>query len=120
VSLNGKVRQIGKKGSSNQKWGGIRTGTIAEVSITTDSEQDKITFLTYFCMLNRFKLKSGDKGFVLKEIQETKGRDTFQSTASKEMRISKKTERYDPGGGANNASGGRDFSEPRQNDHSYF
>jgi hypothetical protein len=86
-------------GSSNQKWGGIQTGKIAKVSITTDSEQNKITFLTYFCMLNRFKLKSGDKGFVVKEIQEMKWRDRFQSTASNEMRISKKIERYAPGGG---------------------
>ncbi len=44
-------------------------------------------------MLNRFKVKSDDKGFVLKEIQEMKWRDTLQSTASKEMRISKKMER---------------------------
>ncbi len=64
------------------------------VSIRTDSEQYKITFLTYFCMLNRFKVKSDDKGFVLKEIQEMKRRDTLQSTASKDMRISKKMERY--------------------------
>ncbi len=48
-------------------------------------------------MLNRFKMKSGDNGFVLKEIQEMKSRDTFQSTASKEMGISKKMERYEWG-----------------------
>ncbi len=37
-----------------------------------------------FCMLNLFKLKSDGKGFVLKEIQEMKWRDTYQSIASKE------------------------------------
>ena len=68
-----------------------------KVSIRTDSEQDKITFLTYFCMLNRLKVISDDKGFVLKEIQEMKWRDTLQSTASKERRISKKMERYERG-----------------------
>jgi hypothetical protein len=72
-------------------------GQIAEVSITTDSEQYKITFLFYFCILNRLKVKSDDRGFVLKEIQEMKWRDTFQSTASKELRISKKMERYERG-----------------------
>jgi hypothetical protein len=46
-------------------------------------------------MLNRLKVKSDNKGFVLKEIQEMKWRDTFQSTASKKMRISKKMERYE-------------------------
>jgi hypothetical protein len=63
------------------------------MSIRIDSDQYKITFLTYFCMLNRLKVISDDKGFVLKEIQEMKWRDTLQSTASKEMRISKKMER---------------------------
>jgi hypothetical protein len=29
-------------------------------------------------MLNRFKVKSDDKGFVLKEIQEMKWRDTLE------------------------------------------
>jgi hypothetical protein len=48
-------------------------------------------------MLNRLKVKSDDKGFVLKEIQEMKWRDTLQSTASKEMRISKKMERNERG-----------------------
>jgi hypothetical protein len=47
-------------------------------------------------MLSRLKEKS-DKGFVLKEIQEMKWRDTLQSTASKETRISKKMERYEWG-----------------------
>ncbi len=42
-------------------------------------------------------MKSDDKGFILKEIQEMKWRDTFQSTASKEMRISKKMECYERG-----------------------
>ncbi len=46
-------------------------------------------------MLNRLKVISDDKGFILKKIQEMKWRDTFQSTASKEMRISKKMERYE-------------------------
>ncbi len=46
-------------------------------------------------MLNRLKVKSDDTGFVLKKIQEMKWKDTFQSTASKEMRISKKMERYE-------------------------
>jgi hypothetical protein len=48
-------------------------------------------------MLNRLKVISDDKGFVLKEIQEMKWRDTLQSTASKERRISKKMERYERG-----------------------
>ncbi len=37
-------------------------GKIAEVSITTDSDQNEIIFLTYFCMLNRLKEQSDDKG----------------------------------------------------------
>ncbi len=72
-------------------------GQIAEVSIRSDLEQYKITFLTYFCMLNHLKVKSDNKGFVLKKIQEMKWRDTLQSTASKERRISKKMERYERG-----------------------
>jgi hypothetical protein len=50
-------------------------------------------------MLNCFKVKSesDDMGFVLKESHEMKGRDTLQSTDSKEMRISKKMERNEWG-----------------------
>ncbi len=81
----------------HSSWYFLGKGQIAEVSITTDSEQYKITFLFYFCILNRLKVKSDDRGFVLKEIQEMKWRDTFQSTASKELRISKKMERYERG-----------------------
>ncbi len=44
-------------------------------------------------MLNRLKVISDDKGFVLKKIQEMKWRDTLQSTASKEMKNFKKMER---------------------------
>jgi hypothetical protein len=48
-------------------------------------------------MLDRLKVISDDKGFVFKDIQEMKWRDTLQSTASKEMRISKKMERNERG-----------------------
>jgi hypothetical protein len=58
----------------------------SDVSITTDSEQYKITFLFYFCILNRLKVISDDKGFALKEIEEMKWRDSFQSTASKKLK----------------------------------
>ena len=85
-------------GSLNLQWRLSPDGlSIAEVSIRTDSEQDKVTFLTYFCMLDRLKVISDDKGFVFKDIQEMKWRDTLQSTASKEMRISKKLERNERG-----------------------
>ncbi len=65
-------------GSLNLKWRRSPDGPNCVVSIRTDSEQYKITFLTYFCMLNRFKVISDDKGFVLKEIQEMKSRDTLE------------------------------------------
>ncbi len=50
-------------------------------------------FPTFACSIVCSKVKSDDKGFVLKEIQETKWRDILQSTASKEMITSKKMER---------------------------
>jgi hypothetical protein len=50
----------------------------------TDSDQNEITFITYFCMLNHFKEQSDDKGFVLKKISEMKWGSTFRSTARNE------------------------------------
>jgi hypothetical protein len=80
-------------GSLKLKWGRIPDGPNCR---GVDSEQYKITFFIYFCILNLLKkVKSDDKGFVLKEMQEMKWRDTLQSTASKEIRISKKMERYE-------------------------
>jgi hypothetical protein len=78
--------------------GGIRTGKITEVQITTDSEQNEITFHTCFCMLNRSTEKSDDKGFVFKEISEMKWGSTIRGTAPKGMSISKNIERYKQGG----------------------
>jgi hypothetical protein len=51
-------------GSSNLKWGRNPDGQ--------NSDQNEITFITYFCMLNRLKEQSDDKGFVLEEISEIK------------------------------------------------
>jgi hypothetical protein len=56
---------------------------MVEVSITTDSEQYKIMFVTYVHMHHGLIEKFDDKGFVLKEIQEMKGGSTFRSMASK-------------------------------------
>ncbi len=56
-------------------------------------------------MLNRLKVISDDNGFVLKEIQEMKWRNTFQSTASKEMIISKKNGALRAGENDYNANG---------------
>ncbi len=87
--------------------------TWLEVSIRTDSKKYKITFLTYFCMLNRFKVISDDKGFVLKEIQEMKWRDTLQCTASKERRISKKMERDERGRTTTMRMGMKELRKPK-------
>jgi hypothetical protein len=64
-------------------------------------------------MLNRLKVISDDKGFVLKEIQDMKCRDTLQSTASKERRISKKMERYKRGGTTTMRMGMKDMTYSR-------
>ncbi len=80
------VRQIGRNGVFEPETGADK---IAEVSITTDSDQNKITFLTYFCMLNRLKEQSDDKGFVLKEISEMKWGSAIRGTAPKGMSISR-------------------------------
>ncbi len=54
----------------NGPGGEIHTGIFAEVSITPDLEQYKITFLSYFCMLYRLNLKAKPdyKGLIFQEI----------------------------------------------------
>ena len=64
-------------------------------------------------MLDRLKVISDDKGFVFKDIQEMKWRDTLQSTASKEMRISKKMERNERGRSTTMRMGMKDMTYSR-------
>jgi hypothetical protein len=82
------------------------------VSITTDSEQNEITFHTYFCILNCSTEQSDDKGFVFKEISEMKWGSTIRGTASRGMSISKKIERYERGGTTPTRMGMKELKKP--------
>ena len=83
------------------------------MSIRTDSEQDKITFLTYFYLLNRLTEQSDDKGFVFKEISEMKWGSTIRGTAPKGMSISKKIKRYERGGTTTTRMGMKELRKPK-------
>ncbi len=91
------VRQIGRNGVFKPETGAESGRANLQIwikSAKSDLDQNEITFLTYFCMLNRLKEQSNYKGFVLKEILEMKWGSTIRGTAPKGMSISKKIEGY--------------------------